>query len=125
MMLMLMVSFSSLAIADDPEEDCYWYFDESNPENECELYCNNTTFENMSIPYNTSEECEECRLEFLDNQTGENETDDPVDNETEVIVPCSFTAAMPLFISKSVIIISHPVTLTSEKAIFQPVFILS
>jgi gas vesicle protein len=83
MMLMLMVSLSSLAIADDPEEDCYWYYDEGNPENECELYCNNSTFENMSIPYNTYEECEECRLEFLDNQTGENETDDPVDNETE------------------------------------------
>jgi hypothetical protein len=83
MMLMLITSFSSLAIADDPEEDCYWYFDEGNPEYECELYCNNTTFENISIPYNTYEECEECRLEFLDNQTGENETDDSVDNETE------------------------------------------
>jgi len=83
MMLMLMVSLSSLAIADDPEEDCYWYFDEANPENECELYCNNSTFENMSMAYNTSEECEECRLEFLDNQTGENETEDPIDNETE------------------------------------------
>ncbi len=82
-MLMLMVSFSSLAIADDPEEDCFWYFDEGNPEFECELYCNNTTFENISIPYNTYEECEECRIGFLENQTGENETDDPVDNETE------------------------------------------
>ena len=83
-MLILMVSFSSLAIADEPPgEDCYWYFDEGNPENECELYCNNSTFENMSMAYNTFEECEECRLEFLDNQTGENETENPVDNETE------------------------------------------
>jgi len=77
MMLMLMVSLSSLAIADDPE-DCYWYYDEDNPENECVEYCNNSTSGNMSMPYNTSEECEECRLEFLDNQT-----EDPVDNETE------------------------------------------
>jgi len=83
MMCMLMVSISSLAIADDPEEDCYWYFDEGNPENECELYCNNSTFENMSMAFNSSEECEECRLEFLDNQTEGNETEDPVDNETE------------------------------------------
>ena len=77
MMLMLMVSLSSLAIADDPEE-CYWYYDIDNPENPCVEYCNNSTSGNVSIPYNTSEECEECRLEFLDN-----ETDDPVDNETE------------------------------------------
>jgi len=82
--LMLMVSISSLALADEPTEgDCNWHFDEGNPENECELYCNNSTFENISIAYNTSEECEECRLGFLDNQTSENETEDPVDNKTE------------------------------------------
>ena len=83
MMLMLMGSLSSLAIAQDPEEDCYWYFDEGNPKNECDLYCNNTTFENMSMAYNTFEECEDCRIEFLDNQTCENETDDPANNETK------------------------------------------
>jgi gas vesicle protein len=79
MMIMLMGSISSLAIAQDPEEDCYWYFDEGNPEFECELYCNNTTFENISLPYITYEECEECRLEFLEKQTGENETEKEIE----------------------------------------------
>ena len=66
LMCMLLVSVSSLAIADDPVEDCYWYYNEGTPENECELYCNNSTFDNMSMPFNTFEECEECRLYFLD-----------------------------------------------------------
>ena len=84
MVLVLMVSISSLALAEEPPEgDCNWHFDEGNPENDCNLYCNNSTFENISMAYSTFEECEECRLEFLDNQTGENETEDPVDNETE------------------------------------------
>ena len=84
MALVLMVSISSLALAEEPPEgDCNWHFDEGNPENDCNLYCNNSTFENISMAYSTFEECEECRLEFLDNQTGENETEDPVNNETE------------------------------------------
>jgi hypothetical protein len=83
LMCMMLISLSSLAIAEDPEEDCYWYYNEENSENVCESYCNNSTSENMSIAYDTFEECEECRIAFLDNQTGENETEDPVDNETE------------------------------------------
>lgn len=84
MVLVLMVSISSLALADEPAEgDCNWHFDEGNPENDCSLYCNNSTFENISTAYSTFEECEECRLEFLDNQTSENETEDPETNETE------------------------------------------
>ena len=82
--LALMISISSLALAEEPPEgNCNWHFDEGNPENDCNLYCDNYVFENISLAYSTFEECEECRLEFLDNQTDENETEDPETNETE------------------------------------------
>ena len=87
MMLMLMVSFSTLAMAEEPaEEECYWYYDIDNPENECVEYCNNSTSGNVSEAYDTFEDCEECRLEFLDNETEDpedNESEDPIDDETE------------------------------------------
>ena len=76
--LVLMISISSLALAEEAD-DCTWHFDEGTPENECNLYCNNSTFENISMAYSTFEECEECRLEFLDNQTSENETEDEIE----------------------------------------------
>ena len=82
--LVLIVSLTSLALAEEPPEgNCNWHFDEGNPENDCNLYCDNYAFENISLAYSTFEECEECRLEFLDNQTDENETEDPETNETE------------------------------------------
>ena len=84
--LILMISISSLVLADDtgdttddepPESGCVWAFDESNAENECSKYCDMWMFENASSGYDTFEECEECRIEFLNNQSRDNDTEEP------------------------------------------------
>ena len=61
-------------VEEEPEEACVWAFDTANSNSSCKEYCGMWMFETASGSYETSEECEEARSNFIsEEESGEPE----------------------------------------------------